>query len=120
MTATHGLGSGPAIATTSGGRRRGAQSSATPGAPGNATILIESTPNVVHTETVETTPSENVISGPTESSSSSSSDSSDSNSDSDSSVSSTGTVEGYGYYGGYGSCYKCGHRGHWAPGCPFD
>ena len=52
-----------------GGRRRGAQSSttpATPGAPENATILVESTPNVVHTETVETTPSENIIAGPTE------------------------------------------------------
>ena len=52
-----------------GGRRRAAQSSttpATPGTPGNATILVESTPNVVHTETVETTPSENVIAGPTE------------------------------------------------------
>ena len=52
-----------------GGRRRAAQSSttpATPGTPGNATILVESTPNVVHTETVETTPSENVNAGPTE------------------------------------------------------
>ena len=69
MMATHGLGSGPATATTSGGRRHAAQSSttpATPGTPGNATILVESTPNVVHTETVETTPSENVIDGPTE------------------------------------------------------
>ena len=117
MMAIHGLGSGPATATTLGGRRRAEQSSttpstpATPGTPRNATILVESTPNVVHTETV---------------SSSSSSDSSDSKSDSDSSlsVSSTGTVEGNGYYAGHGSlrrgnCYKCGHRGHWAPGCPF-
>ena len=125
MMATHGLGSGPATATTSDGRRRAAQSittpatPATPRTPGNATFLIESTP-----KTVETPPSENGIAGSTESSSSSSSDTSDSKSDSDSSlsVSSTGTVEaeGYGLYGGYGNCYNCGHRGHWASGCPFD
>lgn len=45
------------------------------------------------------------------------SDNSDLGSD-DSSTSSVEGVPGY-YYGGYGSCFECGHRGHWAPGCPF-
>ena len=73
MMATHGPGSGHATPTTSGGRRSVAQSSttpATPVTPGNAAILVESTP------------------GPTESLSSSSSDSSDSNSDSTGKISS--------------------------------
>ena len=70
MMATQGPDSGPATPTTSGGRRRVEQSSTTPVIPGNAAILIESTP------------------GPTESLSSSSSDSSDSNSDSTGKISS--------------------------------